>query len=158
MWHPWSMLILLLIALGFILTSEKIEMKIFFIALFGGSLLISLVRLYLAKEILVYEDKFQISWNTLFNNNKEILVPFVDVDKVRFCRGGYRLDRSLRIFLINQKHYKIQLSDTDKSIAELLKHLHQKNIKVEFTHSDQEMEFFIKGRIEEYPMQNEKTA
>lgn len=149
---------LVVVALGFILTSEKIELKIVFIALFGGTLILSILRLYLAKEVFVYTYEFQIKWNTPFIGKRGILIPFDKVEKVRFTRGGYRLDRSLRIYLKDKNQFKILLSDTDKNIADLLRFLYKHEVRAEIIQSDQEMELYIEGRIKEYPMKNEKTV
>lgn len=149
---------LVVIASVFIITSEKTEIKIFFAVLFGGVLAFSIIRLYLAKEIFVYPNKLLIKWKSPLLGNREILLPLDEIDKVRFTRGGYRMDRSLRFYLNGKKRFKILLSDNDNNVVHLLRYLFEKGIKSEIIHSDQEMKLFIEGKIKEYPMKNEDVV
>jgi len=128
-------------------TKEHIWISISLPTIFFLIILINSIRLYFCNGVIITEKLITIISRRKITNE---LLPYASIVEIIYSNGTNRRYRSIRIRTVDETIYKIPYSDTSMKLAELLKFLMDKNIKVKLNMPDKHLQDYLNGKTDNF--------
>jgi hypothetical protein len=145
---PVPIIVLLVIVAPFsYFTKEHIWISLSLPTLFFLTILINNLRLYFCNGIIISEKLMTIISRRKVTNE---LLQYNSIVEIIYSNGTNRRDRSILIRTVHETIYKIPYSDTSINLAELLKFLMAKNIKVKLNMPDKHLQNYLNGKTNKF--------
>lgn len=145
---PIQTLVLIIIITPFsYFTKEYIWISLSLPTIFFLTILINSIRLYFCNGIIISKDLVTIISRTKI---PIALLQYNSILEIIYSNGTNRRDRAIRIRTLDEKVYKIPYSDTSIRLAEFLKFMMAKNIKVNLNIPDKNLQDYLNNKTNEF--------